>query len=138
MSKINAAPINLAVFASGAGSNLQSLIDSILNGNLNARIRVVISNNSKSGALQRVKKHDIPGVHLSHRKFKTEEDKRKYLLDIEYRMKEAAENLEKSEIARNIFGDDVIDHYVGHARLESEAYEKSVSLWELKRYFESI
>jgi glutamine synthetase len=51
---------------------------------------------------------------------------------------EAAENLDRSDIARNVFGNDVIDHYVGHAKLESEAYEKNVSLWELQRYFENI
>ena len=53
-------------------------------------------------------------------------------------LKEAAENLNRSKIARSIFGDDVIEHYVAHARIESAAYEKNVSPWELKRYFKSV
>lgn len=53
-------------------------------------------------------------------------------------LKEAADNFNNSKIAREIFGDDIVDHYVRHARLEVEEYEKNVSEWELKRYFERI
>lgn len=53
-------------------------------------------------------------------------------------LKEAYENLDKSKIAREILGNEVIDHYVRHAKLEVEDYEKNVSTWELKRYFERI
>jgi len=74
MSRNRKSPLYLAVFASGRGSNLQSIIDAIENKSLNARIRVVVSNNSKSIALQRAKKHDIPAVHLSHKMFKTEQE----------------------------------------------------------------
>lgn len=51
---------------------------------------------------------------------------------------EAAENLNRSQIARKIFGDDVVEHYVHHARKEAEAYEQQVSGWEVDRYFERI
>ncbi|MDA3811322.1 MAG: glutamine synthetase family protein [Spirochaetaceae bacterium] len=53
-------------------------------------------------------------------------------------LKEAAENLNNSKIARDVFGDDVVEHYVRHARLEIESYEKQVSQWEFERYFERI
>jgi glutamine synthetase len=53
-------------------------------------------------------------------------------------LKEAADNFNNSKIAREIFGDDIVDHYVRHAFLEVEEYEKNVSEWELKRYFERI
>jgi glutamine synthetase len=53
-------------------------------------------------------------------------------------LKEAADNFDNSKIARGIFGDDIVDHYVHHARLEVADYEKNVSEWELKRYFERI
>lgn len=72
MPRDNTMPLYLAVLASGRGSNLQSIINSIEEGKLNARVRVVVSNNSKSGALERARKHDIPAVHLSHRMFSTE------------------------------------------------------------------
>ncbi len=53
-------------------------------------------------------------------------------------LKEAADNFNNSKIAREIFGDDIVDHYVRHAKLEAADYEKNVSEWELKRYFERI
>ena len=63
--------------ASGGGTNLQALIDASERGDLSAKIALVISNNSKSGALERARKHDIPGVHISSR---THEDPDQALL----------------------------------------------------------
>lgn len=57
--------IDLGVMASHGGSNLQAIIDACQNGILDARVRVVISNNSLSKALRRAKKCDIPAIHLS-------------------------------------------------------------------------
>ena len=56
---------NIAVFASGGGSDLQAIIDACKSGRLNARVCVVISNNSGSMALQRAKEEDIPTFHFS-------------------------------------------------------------------------
>jgi glutamine synthetase len=53
-------------------------------------------------------------------------------------LKQALDNLNNSKIAREIFGEDIVDHYVRHAALEVEEHEKNVSEWELKRYFERI
>ena len=60
-----ASPLNLGILASHTGTNLQAIIDASENGTLNARIRVVISNNSRSLALQRARNHNIPSLHLS-------------------------------------------------------------------------
>ena len=60
---------NLAVFASGGGSNLQSIINEIKAGKLAARIVFVLSNNSGAGALERARSHTIPAVHFSAVKF---------------------------------------------------------------------
>ena len=57
--------MNIAVFASHNGSNLQAIIDAISNKELLASISIVISNNSNSGALKRCKEHKIPHIHLS-------------------------------------------------------------------------
>jgi glutamine synthetase len=46
--------------------------------------------------------------------------------------------LEKSKLARAAFGDDVIDFYIRHARLECEAFNNAVTDWEKVRYFERI
>jgi glutamine synthetase len=49
---------------------------------------------------------------------------------------EAAELLEKSTLAREIFGDDVVDHYANAARVEQETYDAVVTSWERERYLE--
>jgi glutamine synthetase len=46
--------------------------------------------------------------------------------------------LDKSQLARSSFGDDVVDFYVHHARLEVEAFNNAVTDWEKQRYFERI
>lgn len=65
--------LNLVVLASGSGTNLQSIIDNIEAGKLNAQIKAVISNNSKAFCLERARKHNIPAIHLSHKMFDTKE-----------------------------------------------------------------
>lgn len=57
--------VNLAVFASGRGSNLDVLIARAADGRLPARIALVLSNNSGSGALTIASRHGIPTAHLS-------------------------------------------------------------------------
>jgi glutamine synthetase len=49
---------------------------------------------------------------------------------------ESAELLEKSALAREIFGDDVVAHYVNTARVEQEAFDSVVTCWERQRYLE--
>jgi len=66
--------LNLIVLASGGGTNLQAILDNIEAGKVDAQIRAVISNNSKSGALERARKHNIPDIHLSHKQFATPEE----------------------------------------------------------------
>ncbi|MBI4830207.1 MAG: glutamine synthetase [Candidatus Lindowbacteria bacterium] len=51
---------------------------------------------------------------------------------------EAAGLLDKSEIAREAFGNDVIDFYVHTARSEVTAFGQTVTDWEKARYFEQI
>jgi len=58
-------PVNLGFLASGRGSNLQAVIEACKSGRLSATPRVVISNNSDSGALERSRREGIPAYHLS-------------------------------------------------------------------------
>ena len=51
---------------------------------------------------------------------------------------EAINALEKSEVARQAFGDDVVEHYLYSARLERKAFDGVVTDWELRRNFERI
>lgn len=52
--------LNIAVFVSGGGTNLQAIIDNIEDGSISkARIALVISNKADIYALERAKKHNI-------------------------------------------------------------------------------
>lgn len=53
-------------------------------------------------------------------------------------LREATANLEKSEFARLAFGAEVIEHYLHFFKSEQSAYDRAVTDWERKRYFEQI
>jgi phosphoribosylglycinamide formyltransferase-1 len=57
--------MNLAFFASGGGSNMQSIIDACKSGDIDAVPAVVITNNSKCGAVERAETEGIAHYHLS-------------------------------------------------------------------------
>ena len=57
--------LRLGILASHAGTTMQAIIDACLQGRLHAEVKVVIGNNSQSGALARAQSHDIPTAHLS-------------------------------------------------------------------------
>lgn len=59
----------IGVLVSGGGSNLQSIIDSIEDGKLEAEIAVVISNKPDVFALERATRHGIPAVVINHRDY---------------------------------------------------------------------
>ena len=59
------AMLPIGVIASHGGTNLQAIIDACTDGSLDARIRVVISNNSRALALERARRANIPTAHLS-------------------------------------------------------------------------
>ncbi len=50
----------------------------------------------------------------------------------------ACDIFEKSDFAREAFGKAVVEHYSHFYRTEIEAYDKQVSDWERRRYFERI
>ncbi|MCE5211746.1 MAG: phosphoribosylglycinamide formyltransferase [Deltaproteobacteria bacterium] len=66
--------LKLGVLISGNGSNLQSIIDHIEKGSLQAVIKIIISNNPDAYGLSRAKKHGIPFVVLKNGNFKNKED----------------------------------------------------------------
>lgn len=57
--------LRLGFLASHNGTNMQAIIDACRQGRLDAEARVVVSNNSKSGALERARNEGIPYYHLS-------------------------------------------------------------------------
>ncbi|MTI88408.1 MAG: phosphoribosylglycinamide formyltransferase [Balneolaceae bacterium] len=56
---------NLVVFASGSGSNFQSIIDAIKNGELNAQITGLVSDRDNIQAIERAQQNRIP-VYISN------------------------------------------------------------------------
>ncbi|HTT76417.1 MAG TPA: phosphoribosylglycinamide formyltransferase [Candidatus Binataceae bacterium] len=60
-------PVRLGVLISGEGSNLQAIIDAVEHRQLKADIRVVVSNKSGVGGLERARRHGIPSKVISHR-----------------------------------------------------------------------
>jgi phosphoribosylglycinamide formyltransferase 1 len=65
--------MNIAVFASGRGSNFQAILNAIDAGFLPARVVVLISNNSDAGALEIARARNIPTQHFSQKMFPSEE-----------------------------------------------------------------
>lgn len=51
---------------------------------------------------------------------------------------EATERFEKSTFAQEVFGKEVVEHYVHHFKMEQNAFNSAVTDWERKRYFERI
>ena len=51
---------------------------------------------------------------------------------------EATDLFAKSEFAKRVFGDGVVEHYTHHFKMEQAAYQAAVTDWERKRYFERI
>lgn len=66
--------VKLGVLISGSGSNLQSIIDHIEDGRLEAEIRVVISNVPGAFGLTRAEKHGLRTVVVDHREFAARPD----------------------------------------------------------------
>ncbi len=73
--------MNIAVFASGRGSNLMAILDAIKNGVLKAKVSVVISNNSNAGALEIARANGIDALHISRKQFSSDEEYVKKILD---------------------------------------------------------
>ncbi len=66
--------MNIAVFASGRGSNFHAILNAIHEGRLPARVTLLVSNNSNAGALELARSQTIPAVHLSQKQFASEEE----------------------------------------------------------------
>ena len=51
--------LNIGVLVSGGGTNLQAIIDETLAGNINGKVKVVISNKENAYALERARQNNI-------------------------------------------------------------------------------
>ncbi|MBC5997819.1 phosphoribosylglycinamide formyltransferase [Romboutsia ilealis] len=60
--------LNIGVLVSGGGTNLQAIIDETLAGNINGKVKVVISNKENAYGLERARQNNIDAI------FETDED----------------------------------------------------------------
>lgn len=72
---------NIAVLISGSGTNLQSIIDHIIDGRIKANLVAVISNKEDAYGLKRAEKAGIPAFFVDCRGLKREEHEKK-IIDI--------------------------------------------------------
>lgn len=62
--------LRVVICVSGGGTNLQAVLDAVDDGRItNAEIVAVISNNAGAKALERAKKHNIPGILMPPREY---------------------------------------------------------------------
>jgi len=73
---------NIAVFASGRGSNFKKIFHSIKEGKIPARVCCLITDNSKAGAIEFAKENDIPVYTIPPKQYHTSEDFGKALLEV--------------------------------------------------------
>lgn len=77
--------LNIAVLISGGGTNLQSLIDNIDMGNINGKIKIVISNRKDAYGLVRAEKAGIEALYIAPSGLSDEEYNRKVIEELEKR-----------------------------------------------------
>ncbi|MEL7604487.1 MAG: phosphoribosylglycinamide formyltransferase [Sedimentibacter saalensis] len=65
--------LNIGVLISGSGTNLQSLIDNVENGQIDGKITVVISNKIDAYGLERARKHNIKSVFVDQKNYQDSE-----------------------------------------------------------------
>ncbi len=67
--------LNIAVFVSGGGTNLQALIDAEKRGEIkNGKITLVLASNDKAFALERAKQNNINGVVVCKKNYQSQAD----------------------------------------------------------------
>ncbi len=72
----------LGVLASGSGSNLEAIANAIANGQLQAKIAVVIYNEPDAFVKQRAEKFGIPAILVNHRDYKSRKDLDRAIIEL--------------------------------------------------------
>jgi len=72
--------MNIAVFCSGSGTNLQAIIDAEKKGYIKAVIKIVVSDVPDSFALKRARKASIKTLVVERKSFKSKEEFEKFIL----------------------------------------------------------
>lgn len=101
-------PTILGVLISGTGTNLQAIIDASENGELPAKVGVVISSSSDAHGLIRAKVHDIPHFWVDRQAFGSNEE---YDREIAHKLKEFNVNLVVLAGYMRLVGEPILSAY---------------------------
>lgn len=71
---------NIAIFASGSGSDMQSVIDGVKNGQIDGKVKIVITNKNGIYAQERAKKEGIPCKTFTLKEYGDHENRDKAIL----------------------------------------------------------
>lgn len=74
--------MKIGVLASGAGTNLQAIIDRVESGILDASIEIVLTNRPEAAAVERARRHGIPGQVIERSSFATRKEYDAALVEI--------------------------------------------------------
>ena len=74
--------LKIAVFASGRGSNFQSIIDNIKSGDIPAEVKLLISDRQDAGALKRAEHEEIEHLFIDPNHFETKADYEEELIGL--------------------------------------------------------
>lgn len=72
---------NIAVFASGSGSNFQAIVDAVKRGSLNANIRLLVCDKPGAYVIERAKAADVPFFDFSAKSFASKEEYENVIVD---------------------------------------------------------
>lgn len=74
---------NIAVLASGSGTDFQSIVDAVESGYIPGKVALLICNNKDAYVLERAKRHNIKAVYIDHRGKTREEFEREMAKEID-------------------------------------------------------
>ncbi len=101
--------IDVAVMASGGGTDFQSIIDASESGEIDARVVLLVTNNPDAYCIERAKKHGIDHVVVDHRgKSRTEHEKE--IVDV---LEDYGPDLIVMAGYMRILTDEFVDRYYG-------------------------
>ncbi len=103
-------PLPIVVLLSGSGSNLQSIIERINDGSVNARIAAVISNKPEAYGLQRARQAGIATEIIVHQQFDSRES---FDTELTRRIEKYQPELIVLAGFMRILSDDFVNHFYG-------------------------
>ena len=106
----SSAPLPIVVLLSGSGSNLQSIIERINDGSVNARIAAVISNKPEAYGLQRARQAGIATETIDHQQFDSRES---FDAELTRRIEKYQPELIVLAGFMRILSDDFVNHFYG-------------------------